>query len=190
MSSGIYVLENTINGKSYVGQSKIDVVHRMNRHRWGKNLIEKAITKYGYEKFKKYIYYVPEHLLDTFEIGMIKKCNSLSHDKGYNISTGGSNPFSGYKHSNITKARISATEKGRVSPMKGKKHSPETKAKMSVSGKGRISSMKGKKHSLKTKEMMRQINNKRYENIEERKAQSIRMKEWWRLRKEKENGDR
>ncbi len=38
----------------------------------------------------------------------------------------------GYKHTDEQKAKISASQKGRVSPMKGKKHSEETKKKMSI----------------------------------------------------------
>ena len=186
MNSGIYILENTINGKTYVGQSKIDVAHRMNRHRWGTNLIEKAIAKYGYENFKKYIYYVPECLLDLFEIDMIKKCDSLSHDKGYNISTGGSNPFSGYNHSAETKARISATEKGRVSPMKGRTHTEETKRKMSKALKGKASWNIGKKASEEHKKNMSIAGKKRFSTKAARLKQSEVTTEWWRLRKLKE----
>ena len=157
----IYVLENKINGKSYVGKTIRTSEIRWKAHKKSKYPIGSAIRKYGWNNFKVYKYYVPEELLDYFEIKMIKKANCLV-PKGYNILEGGGGS-KGYKHSEEAKRKMSESAIGNISHL-GYKHSEETKKKMSNFQKGKKVSeetkkkmsnfQKGKKRSNKTKEKM------------------------------------
>ena len=48
----VYKIENLINGKIYVGQTKQKIEKRIEQHKYSKNsLIGKAIQKYGLENF-------------------------------------------------------------------------------------------------------------------------------------------
>jgi group I intron endonuclease len=93
--SGIYVIQNRINNKVYVGKS-INIYKRMIDHRSrlnNKNKDEnihliRAWHKYGKDNF---YYYVIEYteldqdLLSVREIHWIKKLNALSRNNGYNL---------------------------------------------------------------------------------------------------------
>lgn len=95
--SGIYKIENKINGKVYIGQS-VDVYRRLKKHIWDlKNnngsVLYKALKKYGIENF---IYELIEECnidkLDEREIYYIKKYNSyigVEGSNGYNMNQGG-----------------------------------------------------------------------------------------------------
>lgn len=158
--AGIYVLENTINGKSYVGQTVNTFDRRLKEHRWGDiSIISSAIKKYGWDNFKCYQYYIPENLLNYFEIEMIKKTNSLIPN-GYNLEKGGrggrpskesrirmSLAHKGIKLSEEHKIKIGLSQIGRIGPMVGKTHSEESKEKTSKA-------LKGIKRSSETKERM------------------------------------
>lgn len=51
--SGIYIVENLINGKAYIGQS-IDMQRRLHNHFVGRRsnvILQRAIKKYGIECF-------------------------------------------------------------------------------------------------------------------------------------------
>ena len=142
--AGIYILENTINGKSYVGQTVNTFDHRFKEHRWGDiSIISSAIKKYGWDNFKRYQYYIPENLLNYFEIEMIKKINSLVPN-GYNLEKGGrggrpskeskikmSLSHRGVKLSEEHKIKIGLSQIGRIGPMVGKTQTEEAKKKIS-----------------------------------------------------------
>jgi hypothetical protein len=72
----------------------------------------------------------------------------------------------GYKHSELTKLKMSESRKGRVGCMSGKHHTLQTRLKMSMSHKGKPSGMLGHKHSEETKrkfsELSSGINNSMY----------------------------
>jgi group I intron endonuclease len=108
----IYILENIINKKCYVGQTVKSFKKRLCRHIGSKYPIGNAIKKYGIENFKKYVYYgIPEELLDYFEVELIKRLNSLS-PSGYNLTTGGNKN----KHySEETKKKLSELNSGEKS---------------------------------------------------------------------------
>ncbi len=197
--AGIYVLENTINDKLYVGQTVNSFEDRFKSHqKLNSSLISRSICKYGWDNFNQYMYIIPENLLDYFEIEMIKKTNSL-FPIGYNLEAGGR----GGRPCKVTREKMSASCMGRVSPMKGKKTSEETKKKQSASSKGKVTWIKGKHHSNETilkitennkgktvsaegRKNMSVAQKKRYSSESERKKRSESAKEMWRLRKEKE----
>ncbi|MCQ9208299.1 MAG: NUMOD3 domain-containing DNA-binding protein [Omnitrophica bacterium] len=143
---GIYVLENTTNGKLYVGQST-NLKRRVRRHgyrstRNNKSVIDRAVNKHGWDNFKQYIYYVPEEFLDYFETEMIKRLNSLLPN-GYNLKTGGANG----RHSEETCRKMSEERKGK----KHKPFSAETRVRQSEAKKGNKNPMFDKHHSEETR---------------------------------------
>lgn len=95
--TGIYKITNSVNGKSYIGQS-ININKRVKEHFYKAScpkdisyfsILHEAIRKYGEEKF--YIEVVEEcdyEKLDELERYYIKKFNTLTPN-GYNILSGG-----------------------------------------------------------------------------------------------------
>lgn len=145
MTSGIYCIENKINGKKYVGQSRIDVNKRMNdSHKECKYLVY-AIKKYGKENFKSFIIeYCDIKDLNDREKYWIKEMRSHVSENGYNISWGGLNPMEGRKHTKESKKKISDAIKGENHQMWGKKQSEESKIKNRESQLGEKSHCFGK----------------------------------------------
>ena len=75
--SGIYKIENKINGKIYIGQS-VDVYRRLKKHIWeiknNNNVLYKAFRKYGIENFSyELIEECDAERLDEREMYYIKK---------------------------------------------------------------------------------------------------------------------
>ena len=88
--SGIYVIENLINGKKYVGQGK-DVHKRMNEDHHGSAPLQSAIEKYGKENFTRYVVEYCDYdkeLLTKREIYYIDILHSHISEWGYNIMRG------------------------------------------------------------------------------------------------------
>ena len=85
----IYVLTNTLNGKSYVGQTVNKAKDRYSGHRRSNQLIGLSIRECGWENFKINNYFVPDCMLDYFEKEMIRKADSI-FPNGYNVKSGGS----------------------------------------------------------------------------------------------------
>lgn len=92
----IYIIKNTINEKVYIGQTSISAEERFKSHLKllqsnSKQLIYKAIKKYGKDKF--YIETLQTCLLDELdekEEFWIEKYKSFG--KGYNLCAGGKQP--------------------------------------------------------------------------------------------------
>lgn len=114
IKTGIYMIENKINHKKYVGQS-VNIIARWQAHRCSAEnptaqdaytAIHKAIRKYGKDNF---IYSIIEecepNLLDEREVYWIKYYNTYEGE-GYNMTPGGENR----KGSNNPKARITEAE--------------------------------------------------------------------------------
>lgn len=107
MKKAIYVIENKINNKFYIGQSN-NPIHRWKQHKWraengedkGKSAIHDAIRKYGIENFKFTILGWFTNYNEK-EKEYIKIYNSLSPN-GYNLTEGGEEPhhFYGEEHHN------------------------------------------------------------------------------------------
>jgi len=115
----IYKITNLVNGKIYIGLSKLDRKKFEKSKYYGSGkLIKPAIKKHGLQNFKREIIEeVPIEQLNEREIFWIKELNSKV-PIGYNIVDGG-NTTLGYKHSEETKAK-----------MRKRKSSEETKQKI------------------------------------------------------------
>ena len=149
MNSGIYCIENLINGKKYIGQS-INTKERMFKYHKNCVILNNAIKKYGKENFKRYVILYCESDTDElarYEIACIKIFHSHVSEGGYNISWGGKAPMLGRKQSKKAKQKVSKANLGKhlsdetkqkVSKARLGKHlSDETKQRMSVSKKGK-----------------------------------------------------
>lgn len=99
----IYKITNTINGKSYIGQTCQKVEDRWNEHKRGKTSknspLKRAIEKYGWDNFTKEVIETTETLEEALDreiywIDYYKTC-VLVHGKdcGYNLSRGGEGVF-------------------------------------------------------------------------------------------------
>lgn len=99
----IYKITNTINGKSYIGQTCQKVEDRWNEHKRGKTSknspLKRAIEKYGWDNFTKEVIETIETLEEALDreiywIDYYKTC-VLVHgkDSGYNLSRGGEGVF-------------------------------------------------------------------------------------------------
>ena len=146
----IYVIENTINLKKYVGQTSKDLELRWSRHKraseYSKNMpIGAALRKHGKENFS-----IRElERVDSMEDANLREIywanfyNSFSPN-GYNLKAGGRLHA---QTSEETKRRISESNKGKIvseaTRLKsslshlGNKLSEETKAKMSATNSGK-----------------------------------------------------
>lgn len=159
--SGIYCIENMINNKKYIGQSK-NINDRWRRHKGELNhgthdndYLQKSWNKYGGENFKFYILEQCEEIqLDEKEIFYINLYNTLNRDCGYNLKSGGQN--CGVKASNYVREKLSdSVKKSYNSELKNKRKedalkqwsNPEIKEKILGSNNG----MYGKHHSGETR---------------------------------------
>lgn len=99
MTSGIYMIENQVNGKIYIGQTS-DLERRKKEHlnklknKTHHNLhLQNSFNKYGEDNFvfkiiKKNI---PYYLLDSLEKRYIDIFQSNNNQYGYNLTSGGQN---------------------------------------------------------------------------------------------------
>ncbi len=138
----IYVLENRINGKRYVGQTKNPSI-RKRQHSYSSSkcpYIANAIQKYGWDNFEFIVLEEHEKLskANRKEKYWIRKLNTLSPN-GYNLREGGD---AGGKPSQETIEKIRKANLGRVqseeekekraASHRGRKNTPETIEKMRV----------------------------------------------------------
>lgn len=128
MTSGCYILTNSITHKRYVGQS-VRIEKRLRDHREARtnNLIHKSVKKHGFGAFEVKVWECPVEDLDELEEFLIAELDTVVPN-GYNVTPGGSVGLRGFKHSPETRKRESESRKG-------KKHSDTTRAKMSAAHK-------------------------------------------------------
>lgn len=118
---GIYKITNTINGKSYIGQS-LYLKKRIRRHLSYKShkdnlALYKAFNKYGIDKFTIEILETIDtencnnikSELDRLEIFYIKKYDS--YNSGYNQTLGGDAGITGYKFTEEQRRKVSQHQK-------------------------------------------------------------------------------
>lgn len=117
---GIYKITNIITNKCYIGQS-INLKKRLKQHlkdyKYIKSrLLYKSFIKYGIENFSVEILEILDiqelellkKTLDELETSYIKEYDSFNN--GYNMTEGGGGAI-GFKHSEITKHKLSTTIK-------------------------------------------------------------------------------
>jgi group I intron endonuclease len=173
----IYVIENIVNGKKYVGQSvtgKKRIQAHLSTLKNNKHIntyLQRAFNKYGEAAFtfKILVDDLPERYMDDVERGLIATFRAADREHGYNLESGG---HENKRLSSETKEKMSASHKGkRKSPESIEKRSqsilklrrdpnyvhPNIGKKLSAKTKEKISnSHKGKKVSPKTIENNRQ----------------------------------
>ncbi len=145
----VYLIENTVNGKVYVGQTTCGLKRRASAHRIearryaaGKSTrtsshLYPAMNKYGTANFKFSVlcFATSKEELDDLEKLWIKKLQSTNPSIGYNLDNGGTG-----------KGKMSdATRKKQSIVQTGKKLSEETKRLISLGNKGRIASVETRK---------------------------------------------
>ena len=134
MASGIYTITNTANGKLYIG-SAVDIPARWRNHRYllrkgthTSRHLQRAYLKYGCESFS----FAVILLCDEWNLILYEQRAIDTYNPAYNsVMTAGRN--TGMRHSEESKAKMSAALKGRVSPKKGRILGPlsdEHKAKL------------------------------------------------------------
>ena len=144
----IYVIENQVNGKKYIGQTVTDLDCRFRRGhlseaRTGRrnSALYNAIRKYGEDNFKASVLdeCSSQKELNEREKYWIKKLDTLS-PYGYNILEGGDSKT----HKQETRDKISKTRRqqfaeGMVPGFTGKTHSAETRQILAEKSRGNTS---------------------------------------------------
>ncbi len=140
----IYLTENLVNHKKYIGQKKSKVFLDSKYLGSGTHL-KNAVKKYGAENFKVTMIDTAESKqeLNQKEIYYIAKYNAQTDPNFYNISAGGDcgvggPKFKGHKHSEESKQRISKSCKGNLNGFYGKHHNKDTRKIMSEKRRQRI----------------------------------------------------
>ena len=154
MTCGIYMIQNLVNGKMYIGQA-VDIERRWRHHRsvlrgndHDNKHLQRAWNKYGEDNFEfTIICECAESQLNTMEEYYIFELMSYDGRVGYNKTYGGE----GCRPTEETRRKQSEAHKGENHYMFGKHHSEETKEKMSESLKGENNPMYGKHCSEETK---------------------------------------
>lgn len=192
MNIGIYMIENVINKKVYIGQSsnvpKREFAHwnTLSRGKHKNRHLQNSYYKYGPDAFVfSVILFCESQELTHYEQTLIN-----IRKPEYNICRECVNSVLGIKRSQETKDKISATLMGHIQPpearakmgRKGRKMSPEVLAKISAANKGRkhtpesiakmsayqkahpSRSMSGRTHSAETKAKMSVSAKKRKQN--------------------------
>lgn len=166
--SGIYCIENMINNKKYIGQSKnindrwYKHKNELNRSAHDNDYLQKSWNKYGEENFRFYILEccsVEE--LDKKENYYIDLHNTLNRDYGYNLKSGGQGygvKALEYVGNKISKSLKKAYENEDLRQQRRDNAlkqwaNPEIKAKIS----GENNSMYGKHHTEETRKKMSEM---------------------------------
>ena len=159
----IYVIENKINGKKYVGQTTTDLNHRFQRGhlseaRTGRRNapLYNAIRKHGEDNFKAGVLEecFSQKELNEREVHWIQKLNTLV-PSGYNLlDGGGSKVHKQETRDKISKIRRQQIAEGMIPGFTGKTHSKETRQILAEKSRGNQNA-KGQVRSLEWKEKQR-----------------------------------
>lgn len=136
----VYCIQNTVNGRRYIGKTNSDLSKRFYKHCYDSNrnpktYLHKAISKYGKDCFK--IYLIEEtNDLNVREIFWIRELNTESPN-GYNLTKGGDGGDTSSTKGYINGMNRRRSYVGENNPMYGKSamlgriHTKSTKLKMS-----------------------------------------------------------
>ena len=143
---GIYTITNTVNGKTYIGQTiqmfrKRWSVHRsdLKKDKHPNPHLRNAAAKYGHEAFRMDVLEAgPQGLTKEERVAWCNKRetywlgDAYLSDDYYNLQSGGNNAVPGPE----TRRRMSEAQKGTLN-FKGKKHTEEARRKISEAKKGK-----------------------------------------------------
>jgi len=153
MSSAIYKITNTFNGKIYVGQTIRKVQTRWNEHKshankgHTNNALSNAIRKYPAEYWAvETLEIVDEIISNDREKYWINLFKSNIKGIGYNLTEGGRLEYTLTEHSRLimsikrknritkdsTKKKLSEISQGKGNNMYGKSHTLEARARISI----------------------------------------------------------
>ena len=150
----IYITENLINGKRYIGQHKSTSFD--SSYKGSGKVIKRAIEKYGWDNFKTEIleWCDSRDYLNEREIYWINKFGAVENDNFYNIlSCGYGGPGYMPGHLNPMYGRF-----GELNPMYGKHHTEESIQKMKLNRRdmsGENNPMYGRHHTEESREKNR-----------------------------------
>ena len=200
MPNIIYLVENAVNSKIYIGKTINSVEHRWSEHvgtarRGSPFYFHNAIRKYGADAFVMRVLETVDDpgVLNDREIHWIATLNP-----DYNMTAGGEGT-PGHKHSDATKQKLRDANTGltrsdatrqKISAAKtGVKHSAEARAKMSAAKTGTkhsaetranmSASRTGRKHSAETRAKMSASRTGRKLSTEHRQ----KLRDAWKLRR-------
>lgn len=112
----VYMLENKINNKKYIGitQQKLEVRWQKGNGYKRTSHIFNAIKKYGWDNFNHILLYdnLTKEQACQKEIELIKQYNTTNREYGYNNSSGGEINI-GFHHSKEAKEKMSVIAKQR-----------------------------------------------------------------------------
>ena len=157
MRSGIYQIENQMNGKCYVG-STVSFQKRWKKHlralRHGYHVnphLQAAFGKYGEQAF---VFSILEHVQPQILIEREQYYLDRTEPE-YNIALMAASPMSGRRHTAETKRKMSDAHKGKLgNNRRGIHHSEETKRKIGEAQKGNRGNNYGKHPSAETRARM------------------------------------
>ena len=167
-TSGIYMITCTANGRIYIG-STFDIRARWLKHRrqlragTHHNLhLQRAWDKYGEQGFSfEVLEFVMSFALLEKEQGWLDKLKPFGN-RGFNLSKVAGAPMKGKHHSNETKAKLSASSKGRSAWNKGIP-SARKGVKMDIDAVERMAATKrGRPLSLQALAAASEVNAKEY----------------------------
>lgn len=133
----VYMHENRINGKRYIGITSQKPTNRWSNGNGYKRcpLFFKAIEKYGWDAFRHEILYtnLTQEEAEHLEVELIKKYDTQNSEKGYNLARGGETNC-GFHRTEEFKRKLSDTRAGLYtgenSKLYGIPRSEETKEKI------------------------------------------------------------
>ena len=194
MTTGIYKIENIVNGKVYIGASK-NVERRWSDHRRSvKSPIHSDLEALGEENFKfEVLLECPETMLAQWERDMICLYDADDPEKGYNsrddrpYSLKMSETLKGRKLSDEVRRKLSEAHKEvRSKGFTGCKHTEESRHRMSEAHKGQKAWNKGLKTSDETRRKISEVKKGhkgcKFTDETKRKISEAR-KEYWRKKK-------